>query len=206
MPFELGRPLGRPNDVAFQTRVLQAVFELLEAPSGPVLEDFPEDVPHNEDSLMGWACPINLPEETRNVTDSQALLLAFRNEMNRMRSWYDLGVKRRGRTTFGLSGLDPAEIPAFLNKFLDYGIPENPRDDIPPALLLKLAVDDLKAYYLEAATAQPGEREPTSGELSKWFWSQTIAAKVLLRVKEACLSSSDPMLKTTGKLLIVPML
>ena len=45
VPFMLGRPLGAPNDPEFQTRVLRAALKLLDAPSGPVLEDYPEDAP-----------------------------------------------------------------------------------------------------------------------------------------------------------------
>ncbi len=40
VPFELGRPLGLPDDPALQTRVLVAALKLLEAERGPVLEDF----------------------------------------------------------------------------------------------------------------------------------------------------------------------
>jgi hypothetical protein len=36
VPFELGRPLGVPNDAAWQTRVLQSALELIEVPEGPV--------------------------------------------------------------------------------------------------------------------------------------------------------------------------
>lgn len=43
--FDLGRPLGVPGDAAFQTRALTAVLNLLEAPAGPVLVDYPEDAP-----------------------------------------------------------------------------------------------------------------------------------------------------------------
>ena len=46
VPFELGRPLGQPNDVPFQTRVLRACLGLLDAVSGPVLQDYPLFVPH----------------------------------------------------------------------------------------------------------------------------------------------------------------
>lgn len=43
---QLGRPLGEPGDVAFQTRVLTAALRLLERTDGPViLEDFNEDLP-----------------------------------------------------------------------------------------------------------------------------------------------------------------
>jgi hypothetical protein len=45
VPFDLGRPFAVPHDAAFQRRVLLAVLQLLEAPSGPVLADYPEPAP-----------------------------------------------------------------------------------------------------------------------------------------------------------------
>ena len=42
VPFMLGRPLGEPNDVPFQRRVLLQALRLLERTDGPVLlEHFP---------------------------------------------------------------------------------------------------------------------------------------------------------------------
>ena len=66
MPFELGRPLGVPNDAAFQKRVIRAAFALLDAKQGPVLIDYPEDVPASAaeadaDAMNGMVCPIALP-------------------------------------------------------------------------------------------------------------------------------------------------
>ena len=43
--FDLGRPLGTPNDAPFQRSVLEHALKLFESPSGPVLEDFPHDAP-----------------------------------------------------------------------------------------------------------------------------------------------------------------
>ena len=62
VPFPLGRPMGVAHDPAFQRRVLRALLALFERPSGPVLEDFPEDAPadglvHADDSA-GEACPV----------------------------------------------------------------------------------------------------------------------------------------------------
>ncbi|MFH0822176.1 MAG: hypothetical protein V2B18_05445 [Pseudomonadota bacterium] len=71
--------------------------------------------------------------------------------------------------------------------------------------MLKLAADDLKAYYLEAAAAEPNKALPTSGALARWFWNETVAARVLQAVKDACVKDDDPMLKLTGERLIVPM-
>ena len=45
VPFDLGRPLGVPNDAGFQKRVLLSALNLFEETSGPVLVDFPEEAP-----------------------------------------------------------------------------------------------------------------------------------------------------------------
>ena len=71
VPFELGRPLGVPDDEAFQIRVLLHALKLLEARSGPVLEDFPEEAPLTEHSLDGWACPIDLDTDTEGLDDEE---------------------------------------------------------------------------------------------------------------------------------------
>ncbi len=74
-----------------------------------------------------------------------------------MRPWYDMAVKKRGRTTFGVSGLDLDTIGDFICTFLGGGVPENPRQDISLTYTLNLATDDIKAYYCEGITAQPGQ-------------------------------------------------
>jgi hypothetical protein len=66
VPFEWGRPLGVSGNANFQTRVLRAALQLLEAPSGPVVVDFPEDAPPVADDATPLACPISfapLPED-----------------------------------------------------------------------------------------------------------------------------------------------
>ena len=206
MPFELGRPLGAPNDVPFQTKVLLAALKLLEASSGPELEDFPEDAPASGDISAVWACPVNLSVEKANLSNTEQLREAFKREIILLRSWYDLAVKMRGRTTVGVSGLNLDAIGDFISAFLDGGIPENPRRDLPLGLVLKLAVDDLKAYYFEAVAAQPGQGSPRSDRLANWFWGETVAAKVLLTVKQSCLNSKDAMLQAVGTKLLIPMI
>ena len=41
VPFPLGYPLGEPNNVGLQTRVIQAAFALLPRNDAPILEFFP---------------------------------------------------------------------------------------------------------------------------------------------------------------------
>ena len=204
VPFDLGRPLGVPNDAEFQTRVLLSVLRLLEEPSGPVLRDFPEEAPDISGGDVIWACPVNLARKKIDLNDADALRAAFKKETVELRSWYDLALKKNRRTTVGVSGLEFNQIVEFIGAFID-GIPANPRDDISPAYLLNFAVDDLKAYYYEAAAAQPGSVQPTAADLDDWFWTQTFAAKVLLAVKDRCLQKEDKTMQLLGKILLVPM-
>lgn len=202
--FELGRPLGVPNDPAFQKQVLLAALELLEAPSGPVLEDFPEDAPVSKDQITPLAYPVNFVQKEVNLTDTEQLCAALKREMVSMRPWYEMAVKKSGRTTVGVSGLDIATIGDFLCSFLEGGVPENPREDISLSYTLNLATDDLKAYYSEGITSQPGQESPSSKVLSDWFWGETLAAKVLLAIKEVCMKSEDGLMRIVGSMLIVP--
>lgn len=203
VPFELGRPLGVPNDAAFQKRVLVAALTLFKIGEGPVLKDYPEETAVESEGESVWACPINLPRKEPVQHGAAALRAAFKREVVELRAWYDLTVKNQGRTTVGVSGLDMEEIVDFLGAFME-GIPLNPREDLQLAYTLNFAVDDLKAYYYEAAASQPGNRLPSSGDLDNWFWGETTAARVLFAIKDFCLKSDDKMLQFVGMMLLIP--
>ncbi len=204
VPFEFGRPLGVPNDVTFQMRVLQSALKLFEVSNGPVLEDFPEDAPASDYIETGWACPVNLTKKEINLSSADRLRTAFKQEIIQLRPWYDLSVEKRGRTTIGVSGLDIEAIGDFIGKFIGGNIPENPRKDVPLGYMLNYAIEDLKAYYFEAVTAQPGRPSPGSSQLADWFWEGTIAAQVILTIKESCSGSDDDLLQTVALMLLVP--
>jgi hypothetical protein len=203
VPFELGRPLGVASDPGFQKRVLLASLKLLEADSGPVLEDFADDAPLADMAPTVWACPVNFARPTEDPSDMQTLRAAFKQEIIELRPWYDQAVKQRGRTTAGVIGLDMDTIVDFIGAFLDR-IPPNPRKDLSLGLTLNFAVDDLKAYYYEAVSAQPGETPPDSATLDNWFWQETAVSKILFRIKALCLKSEDKMMQLVGKILLVP--
>ena len=204
VPFDLGRPLGVPHDAGFQKRVLLSALKLLEESSGPVIIDFPEDAPVTRKADVIWACPVNLVREKIDLNDANALRVAFKKETVELCSWYDLAVKERQRTTVGVSGLKINQIVEFIGAFID-SVPANPREDISLAFTLNFAVDDLKAFYYEAAAAQPGSASPTAEELDDWFWGETVAAKVLFAVKDRCLKKDDKMMQLLGKILLIPM-
>src|SRR5208337_4091330 len=82
-PFQLGRPLGEPEDAAFQRRVLMQALGLLERPDGPViLEDFPDDPPNWLDT-PGWQPPALSDAPAPN--DPASWAVAFARELAELR-------------------------------------------------------------------------------------------------------------------------
>ena len=204
VPFELGRPFGVPCDAVWQTRVLRSVLELLEAPSGPVLADFPDDAPAAPDEPATLACPVNFPAPVTDPNDIEQLRENLQHEVRELRSWYDLAVKNSGRTTVGVSGLDPEAIGTFVGAFFGDDIPPSPRSDIPALVLFKLALEDLKAYYFEAVAAQPGQVTATGTTLANWFWRETAAGKGLFALQDRWKGSDDRTMRLFSRIFLVP--
>jgi hypothetical protein len=203
VPFELGRPLGVPGDPDFQIRVLKSVLELLEASSGPVLETFAEDAPVSEAAGGPLACPVNFETTEEKISTTDKMLSAFKQEVSQMRNWYDLAVQKRDRTTTGTTGLAPDAIAEFLAGFVRGDRQTNPVADVSLAAAIRMAAEDLKAYYFESLTAQPGQ--PTdSATLADWFWSRTAAAQMINAIREICLDIADKEFNLLGNLLLVP--
>ena len=196
--------MGAPDEPAFQRRVLMDVLKLLEAPGPPpVLVDFPDDEPESNEITV-LACPVNFRGADIEEGDIEPLRTAFLREMTAMRPWYNVSLNRRKRTTVGASKIDLDELGDFVYAFSWGEEPVNPRSDIPLAYTLKLAVEDLKSYYIEGITAQPGQAGASSKVLQDWFWDETTAGKVLLVVKKVCEASNDKTMNMIGSRFIIP--
>ena len=218
VPFELGRPIGPPNDPAFQRRVILTALRMLVQGGGPVrIQDFPDDDPR-EAPDPNWRAPIgphpNPPppaeEEERRSQSSpsragqggpgwgagKALADAVEAELRALAKPYAESCVARGRSAVGLSTLPPAECGAYVAAWLRGGQPASPIADMSPALALRFAVDDLKAFALEAALT-PGTR-PSSGQLGDWLWRETALGAGLRLLRGQCLAGNDERLKTAA--------
>ena len=91
LDFPMGRPMGKPNDPAYQVEVIRAAFELFHVPSGPVLEDFPETIPV-ENGRMGYALPPERVFTPRDIDDVGILLAEVQAEIETLRPAYDAAV------------------------------------------------------------------------------------------------------------------
>jgi hypothetical protein len=204
VPFELGHPLGPPDNPAFQKRVLLALLKLFEAPAGPVLADFPDDEPESAGGPAVLACPVIYAPDADKSAAAGGPGEALRREIAALRPWYDMAVSKRRRTTVGLSGIGLESLGAFIYACSRGEPPENPRRDLELPYVIKFAVEDLKAYYVEAVTAQPGQESASGQALQDWFWDETIAGEVLVGVKRFCQASPDKLMNTIGTNFIIP--
>lgn len=200
VPFELGRPFGPPSDAAFQTRVVTVALRLLEREDGPVLlEDFPDDDPRWQPDPAWRPPPI-----AAAITAGSAETLASRLEAEILllqgahRRWID----QHRRTTVGVSALPIAQSARYIAEWLRGQAPASPREGFSAPLMLRFAIDDLKAYCLEAATA--GSAKPSSRQLGDWLWNETAAGAAIHALRAALLTSEDERLRLIAGNFIVP--
>lgn len=190
VPFELGRPFGAPDDPEFQTKVLRATLALLERPGPPpILDDFPDNAPGDGPTDMtGWSCPISFPPP--EGTDQPALLARILDEISNLTPWQALATETRGRTGLGAARMGIERSARFLHAlWAGGGSTDNPSTTLSLGQTFRGASEDMKTFYMEAATARPGR--VTSRELADWFWGQTSAGELLLALHPVGLESVD---------------
>lgn len=202
VPFELGRPLGPPRHAEFQLNVLKDALQLLMAEGGPViLADFPDEDPTSVD-LPNWAPPFDVAPVEANLASGFALEKALQHEAAKALPAYEHFVQTNGRTTVGLSGMSIEAIINYLVSFLlQTSRPDLP-DGVTAVQLLRWAVDDLKAFYLEGMSAGP--EIPSSRQMQTWFWDRTLAARVIIDLRSRLLGCDDAQSQRVGRMNLVP--
>lgn len=201
VPFMLGRPLGVPDDPAFQRRVVVAALNLFGRERGPVLADFPEDAPASAaaENMEGMVCAIDFPQAQKDATLAERV----HAEISQLESWRDIAVKRRGgRTALGAAGAPVEQLVDFLAAWAD-GRPAAPfRGDMPAGNTLRLACEEIRTFYLEALAGQPGTRSPA--EAQRWFWHETAAGDLMFALHDAISDSADASVKRFADESMIP--
>lgn len=188
VPFPFGHPLGEANDAELQTQVMRAAFALLDRDTGPVLEDYPEDIYAGQDINLAQASSVAQPDVSADV--------AF--ELTTLRPYYEQWVSAHtGRTAVGITRVDQRRFRGLVRLLEAYAegrevdVPEWNKD-VPLPQFLRWAADDLKAFYSEARMQQ----KPTSSfqELNGWLWSETALSNLLRAVRDRMRAEGDPKL------------
>jgi hypothetical protein len=200
VPFMLGRPLGAPDDPAFQKRVMLAALRLLERNAGPVLENFADDAPEGDalEETGGAACPVSFAPTKSSATLIETVI----DEIAQLRMWHELTVRRRGRTVVGVTGLSLEELVQFIGAQAKNTGQPSFREGLTVADALRLACEELKTFYFEARAAQPGSH--TSTAIRDWFWGETTAGSLLLHLYAAIENDSDPLVKDFARSNLIP--
>jgi hypothetical protein len=200
VPFELGRPFGPPNDPTFQRRVVLAALGMLVENGGPVrIIDFPDDDPRAradpawQPPFMPAAIASGSAESLASRLEAEILLLEGAH-----RRW----MEQHGRSTVGLSGLAIGDCAHYVADWLRGKAPPSPGDGFSAPLILRFAVDDLKAYCLEAAGS--GSGKPSSPQLTDWFWNETATGATIRVLREVLQAHEDERLRLIVSNFMVP--
>ncbi|WP_419925717.1 hypothetical protein [Candidatus Poriferisocius sp.] len=178
--FPLGRPLGMPDNAEFQHSVLRTAFELLNAPSGPALVDYPTVVEADETPLACALPPRYDPEIAPSVDEAQGL-----------RAAYGRAVARRGATEVGRSiGADA--VPGALADLERVVAGEHWKEVYGPRLDTIAIAHDIRAYYQEAALELVEGPAPGARQAEAWFYEQTEAGKTLAAARDALTEQEAP--------------
>jgi hypothetical protein len=206
VPFELGRPIGPPSNPVFQRRVILSALRMLVEAGGPVrIVDFPDDDPR-EAPDPNWHAPVASSDAFSSPAPASgggsrwgldaALGDAVEGELRALAPAYAASCVARERSTVALSGLPPAECGAYVAAWLRGERPASPVADMSPGLALRFAIDDLKAFALEAALV-PGTK-PSSKQLGDWMWDESVLGAGLQVLRRTILAGDDERLKAAA--------
>lgn len=170
--FPLGRPMGMPGNSNFQSQVMSAALDLINRAEGPVLEDYPIDLPPSDIEADIAACPISFQ---RTYTQKPIWTERLNEELALLGPWHDMARQRRkGHSLSGVNSANQASLLEKLGDMLDKKTVESAE-----LAWLKRAVEDLRFFYLEAMTAQPGDLSHEA--LDVIFWRESVLGEALIQ-------------------------
>ncbi len=193
VPFYFGYTMGKPDDPDFQHQVLAAALDTLDAESGPVLADYPEE-----------AGPIGLPqasEVTASTNGDADKPLDAAGEITALRGYYERWQEQRGRTAVGVTGIPQRRfrgIIRFLEAYAESDaadMDERPADVSVPQFV-RYCADDLKAFCYEARMAQ--RPDASEADIHTWFWGETAVGTLIDSITQRLNATGDARLQATA--------
>ena len=177
--FPLGRPLGKPEDPAFQLDVLRRGLALLDA-EAPIIETHPEVIESDETPMACRLPPRHDPSAPPAVDEARGL-----------RAAYDRAVAKRGVTAVGRV-LDAAAIPDALGVLHAWAEGSDWRETPLPGKNTVAVCHDIRAYYDEAALELVTGPPPGGRAAEAWFFEQTAAGRTLLAARKSLEAQGAP--------------
>ncbi|MFT4597425.1 MAG: hypothetical protein ACI9TF_001674 [Paracrocinitomix sp.] len=178
--FPLGRPLGKPGDAEFQHDVLAQAFAMLDAETGPVLENHPEVIEADETPLSCALPPRFDPS-----------LPAAVDEAKGMRKAFDRALQRRGVTSVGRV-VDPDGLPGALQILDDIVNGTHWKEAGIPGSNTTALCHDIRTYYEEAALELVDGPSPGGRAAEAWYFESTQAGRTVLAARAAIKEQGAP--------------
>jgi hypothetical protein len=178
--FPLGRPLGKPGDAEFQHDVLAQAFAMLDAETGPVLENHPEVIEADETPLSCALPPRFDPS-----------LPAAVDEAKGMRKAFDRALQRRGVTSVGRV-VDPDGLPGALQILDDIANGTHWKEAGIPGSNTTALCHDIRTYYEEAALELVDGPSPGGRAAEAWYFESTQAGRTVLAARAAIKEQGAP--------------
>lgn len=170
--FPLGRPLGVPNDPAFQRRVLDHAFKLLEADTATV-EDFAESITDDDTGIL--MCPL----PARHDPDAHPAV----DEVNGLRGAYERAVTKFGNRAGAVRILDANAIPGAVEAFVRVAEGTPWKEAGIPGIPARVA-QDIRGYY-ELAAMEIAGHTPAAWAGYRWYRDQSRTGAVIKAAQSA---------------------
>ncbi len=169
--FPVGRSLGKPRDKQFQYEVLQAAFDLLEEPEGPIIRDFPFRIGSTGSEPLVCPLPPRISTELHPAVD----------EAKGLKAAYDRAYKKNKRTSVGMK-INAEQIPEALERFVRIVEGEHWDEVGFPTRSMYGTVHDIRTYYEELA-CELAESPIGPWATEEWFYDGTEAGQIVLKAR-----------------------
>ena len=179
--FPLGRPLGKPEDPAFQHRVLAAAFALLPRTDVPVLVDFPDSIIDEADTPLSCTLP---PRHDRNLPPALDEFLGLRPAWNRRLA------AANGHTSVVRFG-GPDHLHAAIRSLVSIAAGADWEQSGLALADFGRASADIRAYYEEVALELAGHT-PAARQSESWLYRSTEMGLLMRRAAAALKTAKHP--------------
>lgn len=170
--FPLGRPLGVPGDPAFQRRVIERAFAMLER-TEPAVEDY--EVVIDDGDSQPLACPL----PARMDPDAHPAI----DEAKGLRPAYDRAIAKYGNRAGAVRLLDADSIPAAIESFIRVAEGHPWKQAGIPGIPARVS-QDIRGYY-EMAAMEIADHTPAAWAGYRWFRDQTKTGEVIRQARDA---------------------
>ena len=170
--FPLGRPLGVPDDAAFQRRVIEHALGLLER-SEPVVEDYDVVIETEDSDTLMCPLPARMDPDAHPAID----------EAKGLRPAYQRAIAKFDNRAGAVRLLDADTVPSAIEAFIRVAEGRPWKEAGIPGIPARVS-QDIRGYY-EMAALEIAGHTPAAWAGYRWFRDQTKTGEVMRKARDA---------------------